>query len=40
MPRVIEFEGRRIEVPPDATDAEVGGILSAQPTEQSQGGVL
>ncbi|MBY2969507.1 hypothetical protein [Rhizobium leguminosarum] len=31
MARIVEFEGRRIEVPDDATDAEIGQILSAQP---------
>lgn len=31
MPRLVEFEGRRIEVPDDATDAEVAAILSSQP---------
>lgn len=38
MGRVVEFEGRRIEVPPDATDAEIGGILASQPapTDLSQ----
>lgn len=29
--RIIEFEGRRIAVPADATDAEVAGILGGQP---------
>lgn len=31
MARIIEFEGRQIEVPDDATDDEVADILSAQP---------
>jgi len=31
MPRVIQFEGRLIEVPDDATDEEVAEILSAYP---------
>lgn len=31
MARIVEFEGRRIEVPDDATDEEVSEILSAQP---------
>src|SRR5690606_39058105 len=31
MARVVEFEGRRIEVPDDATDDEVAEILSSQP---------
>lgn len=30
MARIVEFEGRRIEVPADATDAEIADILSAQ----------
>lgn len=36
MARVIEFEGRRIEVPDDATDAEVEQILSSQPAAAPQ----
>lgn len=31
MPRVIEFEGRQIEVPDDATDTDIEQVLSAQP---------
>lgn len=31
MARLIEFEGRRIEVPDDATDADINGILSSSP---------
>jgi hypothetical protein len=32
--RVIEFEGRRIEVPPDFTDEDVSRILASPPTAQ------
>lgn len=35
MSRIIEFEGRRIEVPDDATDQEIRQILSAQPTQEA-----
>jgi hypothetical protein len=39
--RVIQFEGRNIEVPADASDAEVAQILSSQPpTAPSGSGVL
>lgn len=31
MSRIIQFEGRTIQVPDDATDADVAGILSAPP---------
>lgn len=31
MARIVEFEGRRIEVPDDATDDEIGQIITAQP---------
>lgn len=31
MARIIEFEGRHIEVPEDASDAEVASIISAAP---------
>ncbi len=30
MPREVEFNGRRIQVPDDATDAEVAGILGGE----------
>jgi hypothetical protein len=33
MARIIEFQGRRIQVPDDASDAEVEQILTAQPAE-------
>lgn len=36
MPRLIEFEGRTIEVPEDATDKEVAGILKAASPAQQQ----
>jgi hypothetical protein len=31
MPRIIEYEGRRIEVPDDADDAFIADVLAAQP---------
>lgn len=30
MPRIIEFEGRRIEVPDDFTDADIAEVLASQ----------
>lgn len=33
--RMIEFEGRRLEFPSDATDAEIGGVLSQPSPSQS-----
>ncbi|MBX9847483.1 MAG: hypothetical protein K2Z80_37475 [Xanthobacteraceae bacterium] len=35
-PRVIEFEGRRIEVPADATDDDIRYILSQPPSQPAQ----
>lgn len=34
MPRIIEFEGRRIQVPDDTTDDEIVGILSQPSTSE------
>lgn len=36
MARLIEFEGRRIEVPDDASDAEVAQIINASPAPAAQ----
>jgi hypothetical protein len=35
MPRIIEYEGRRIEVPDDADDGFVADVLAAQPAAAS-----
>lgn len=32
-PRIVEFEGRRIEVPDDATDDEIRGVLAERPSK-------
>ncbi|MBE0561854.1 MAG: hypothetical protein IH622_13710 [Ochrobactrum anthropi] len=37
MPRIINFEGRRITVPDDASDQEIEGILSGSDAAQPQG---
>jgi hypothetical protein len=36
MPRIIEFEGRRIEVPDDFGDEDIAEVLSAQPAAPAQ----
>lgn len=36
MPRIIEFEGRRIEVPDDFGDEDIAEVLSAQPATPAQ----
>lgn len=37
MERIIEFEGRRIAVPQDATDEEIAGILEQRPPQDTPG---